>query len=134
MIETVTISTAEYERLISAAEDLADLQVVAAYKADLKDGFSSEFVKRMLEGESLWKLWREHRGLSQSALSKLSGVNRIQIGDIESRGRTGSITTLKKLANALEIQVDDLIWSLFGLGCSARHNFRRDSLSVAEML
>ena len=53
MIETVTISTAEYERLISAAEDLADLQVVAAYKADLKDGFSSEFVKRMLEGESL---------------------------------------------------------------------------------
>ena len=33
----------------------------------------------------------------------------IQIGDIESRGRTGSITTLKKLANALEIQVDDLI-------------------------
>jgi len=71
MIETVTISTAEYERLISAAEDLADLQVVAAYKADPKDGFSSEFVKRMLEGESLLKLWREHRGLSQSALSRL---------------------------------------------------------------
>ena len=109
MIETVTISTAEYERLISAVEDPADLQVVAAYKADPKDGFSSEFVKRMLEGESLLKLWREHRGLSQSALSKLSGVNRIQIGDIESRGQTGSITTLKKLANALEIQVDDLI-------------------------
>ena len=109
MSKTVTISTAEYERLISAAEDLADLQAVEAYKADPKDGFSSEFVKRMLEGESLLKLWREHRGLSQSALSKLSGVNRIQIGDIESRGQTGSITTLKKLANALEIQVDDLI-------------------------
>ena len=109
MNETVTISTAEYERLISAAEDLADLQAVEASKADQKDGVYSEFVKRMLDGESLLKLWREHRGLSQTALSKLSGVNRIQIGDIENRGQTGSITTLKKLANALDIQVDDLI-------------------------
>jgi len=59
----------------------------------------------MLEGESLLKLWREHRWLSQSALAKRSEVNRIQIDDIESRGQTGSITTLKKLANELEIQV-----------------------------
>ena len=93
------------ELLISAAEDLADLQAVEAYKADPKDGFSSEFVKRMLEGESLLKLWREHRWLSQSALAKRSEVNQIQIGDIESRGQTGYITTLKKLANELEIQV-----------------------------
>lgn len=109
MAEMITISKAEYDRLTNAAEDLADLRAVEAFQANPRQGVSSEFVKRMLEGESLLKLWREHAGLSQSELSRISGVNRIQIGDIEDRGKTGSVTTLRKLADALDIQVDDLL-------------------------
>ena len=109
MNDMITIPVEDYARLMEAAEDLADIQAVADYKADPKPGVPSEFVARMLAGESLLKLWREHRGYSQNELGKISGVNRIQIGDIEDRGKTGSVMTLKKLADALNIQIDDLL-------------------------
>jgi DNA-binding XRE family transcriptional regulator len=109
MNDMITIPIEDYARLMEAADDLADLQAVGDYKVDPKPGVHSEFVARMLAGESLLKLWREHRGYSQNELGKITGVNRIQIGDIEDRGKTGSVITLKKLANALNIQVDDLL-------------------------
>ena len=109
MNDMITIPIEDYARLMEAADDLADLQAVGYYKVDPKPGVPSEFVARMLAGESLLKLWREHRGYSQNELGKITGVNRIQIGDIEDRGKTGSVITLKKLANALNIQVDDIL-------------------------
>lgn len=90
-------------------QDSEDLKAVADYRANPSEGIPAEFVNRMLDGESPIKVWREFRGLSQSALAKVSGVNRIQIGDIEDRGKTGSIGTLKKLADALGVQIDDLV-------------------------
>ena len=109
MNELVTIPREDYDRLVAAAEDLADLRAVEAFRAAGQDGVPAEFVKRMLNGESLLKLWREHRGISQSELARLSGVNRVQIGDIEDRGKSGSVSTLKKLAQALAIRIDDLL-------------------------
>ena len=113
MEDVITIPRAEYERLVQLAEDAEDIRALEEFKAKLARGeeefVPSEFVDRMLDGESLLKLWREHRGLSQSALAKASGVNRIQIGDIEDRGKTGSVMTLKKLAEALSITIDDLV-------------------------
>lgn len=109
MNEMVTIPREEYDRLVAAAEDLADLRLVEAFQTSGQDGVPSEFVHRMLDGESLLKLWREHRGFSQNELARLSGVNRVQIGDIEDRGKTGSVATLKKLSRALGIRVDDLL-------------------------
>ncbi|MCH2251301.1 MAG: helix-turn-helix transcriptional regulator [Cognatishimia sp.] len=113
MEDLITIPRAEYERLVQLAEDADDIRALEEFKANLGRGeeefVPSEFVDRMLDGESLLKLWREHRGLSQSALAKASGVNRIQIGDIEDRGKTGSVMTLKKLAEVLNITIDDLV-------------------------
>ena len=69
----------------------------------------AEYVYRMVDGEPPLRVFREWRGLSQNALAKKSGVNRVQIGDIEDRGKTGSVATLKKLAEALRITIDDLV-------------------------
>lgn len=109
MNEQVTISRNEYDRLVSASEDLADLQSVREYLADPKAGMSSERVKRMIDGESPLKLWREQCGLTQSDLANKSGVDRVQIGDIEKRGKTGSVPTLQKLAAVLKVSIDDLV-------------------------
>ncbi len=109
MPDTITITREEYQALIEARENLEDIQAVADYRANPGESVPSEFVNRMLNGENLLKLWREHRGLSQNELAKASGVNRIQIGDIEDRGKTGSVTTLKKLADTLGVQIDDLV-------------------------
>ena len=81
------------ERIESGAEEL-----VPAAVAD-----------HLIDGESPLKVWREHRALSQSALARASGVNRVQIADIEAERATGSARTLRALADALRVTVDDLL-------------------------
>lgn len=113
MEDTITISRAEYDRLVGIAEDAADIRAIEEHRANLARGeeemIPSEFVDRMLDGESILKLWREHRGHNQTELGRLSGVNRVMIADIEAGRKSGSISSLKKLADALSITVDDLI-------------------------
>lgn len=113
MSDMITIPRKEYARLVEAAEDLEDIQAYDEAMRRMTNGedelIPSELVDRLLGGESPLKIWREHRGYSQNELARLSGVNRIQIGDIEERGKTGSVVTLKRLAAALNLDVDDLI-------------------------
>lgn len=113
MNEMVTIPRAEYERLLEAAEDLADIAAVERIKADIVAGreelIPSELVDRMLNGETPLRVYRDYRGLTQAALAKASGVNRVQIADIEARRSKGSIDTIRKLADALKVTIDDLV-------------------------
>jgi len=113
MNEMVTIERKEYDRLVEAAEAFEDIQAYDEAMRRLASGedelIPSEVVDRLLDGESPLKVWREYRGYSQNELAKMSGVNRIQIGDIEHRGKTGSVSTLKRLSLALHLDVDDLI-------------------------
>lgn len=53
-------------------------------------------------------MWRELRGLSQVKLGAVSGVNRVQIADIEAGRGKGSVEMARKLAEALGVRVDDL--------------------------
>ncbi len=109
MNEMVTIPKDEYERLLSARDDLED--IIAARKALETDeeSFPSDIVKRLVAGESPLAVFREYRGISQAELARQSGVNRIQIIDIEKGRSTGSVETLKKLADALEVEIGDLV-------------------------
>lgn len=112
MNDMITIPVAEYERLNQAAEMLSDVQAFDRASADLAAGTEAliphEFVTRMIEGESPVKVYREFRGHSQTKLAELSGVNRVQIADIEAGRKGGSVATLGKLADALDVLIDDL--------------------------
>lgn len=109
MIEKVTIPRDEYEALLAAREDLEDLKAVQDHLANPGEAFPSEVVKRLIDGDSPLRVFRQWRGLSQSALAAASGVSRVQIIDIEAGRATGSVATLKKLAAALDLTVDDLV-------------------------
>ena len=113
MNETVTITRAEYDRLCATEEDFDDLRAALAVR-DRIDSGTEELVPaavadRLIDGESPLKVWREHRALSQSALARASGVSRVQIADIEAERATGSARTLRALADALRVTVDDLL-------------------------
>ena len=113
MSETVTISRAEYDRLRAAEDDFADLRAALAVRERIDAG-TEELVPaavadRLIEGASPLKVWREHRALSQSALARASGANRVQIADIEADRAAGSVRTLRALADALGVTVDDLL-------------------------
>ena len=113
MGEMITIPLDEYQRLRAAVEDLADLQAYDRVMADLAAGreeaVPAEFARRLIAGESALRVWREVRGLTQSALARASGVNRVQIVDIEAGRKKGSLETARRLAEALGLAVDDLI-------------------------
>ena len=112
MDETVTIPKDEYLRLKAIEADMADLisaaDVLARIKAGTEELIPSAVIDRLLAGDAPLTVWRTHRGLPQAELARQSGVNRIQIIDIEAGRKTGSAATLKKLATALQIDMDDV--------------------------
>ena len=113
MDDTVTIPRAEYERLRAAEDALSDVRAALAVEARIAAGTEelvpAQVADRLIDGEAALRVWREHRGLSQSALARASGVSRVQIVDIEAGRNTGSARTLRRLADALDVAVDDLI-------------------------
>ena len=106
--ETVTISRAEYDRLVAAVEELEDLRIVERAGANPEEGMPHALVVRLVAGESPVRLFREWRGLSGAELARRAGVNVVQLHDIETGKRRGSVDTLKKLAAALEVALDDI--------------------------
>lgn len=113
MSETITIDRGEYDRLREAADELADLYAYDRAKADLASRTDElvphAFARRILDGETPLRVFRELRGLSQVKLAALSGVNRVQIANIEAGRKSGSVETARKLADALGVLVDDLV-------------------------
>lgn len=113
MNEMVTIPKDEYLRLKALEEDLADLQSVAEILQRLDVGeeelIPAAVVDRLLDGQAPLLVWREYRSLSQAELARRSGVNRVQIIDIEAGRKAGSVETLRKLASTLQIEIDDLV-------------------------
>lgn len=112
MNEMVTIPRDEYDRLRAAAEDLADLQTFDRARAALAAGedelISAEAANRLLNGEIPLRVYRDLRGMTQAALAKKAGVNRVMVAEIETGRKQGSIATLRALADALGVSLDDL--------------------------
>ncbi|MBL3608218.1 helix-turn-helix transcriptional regulator [Rhodovulum sulfidophilum] len=113
MSDMVTIPRDEYERLREAAEDLEDILAYDRAKADLAAGrdelVPAEFADRIIDGESPVRVYRDLRGLTQAALAEKAGINRVIVAEMETGRKQGSAQTLKKIADALGVTVDDLI-------------------------
>jgi mRNA interferase RelE/StbE len=113
MADTITITRDEYDRLRHAAEDLEDLRAYDRAKTRLASGedelVPAEFARRIVAGESPLRVFRDWRGLTQARLAELAHVNRVQIADIEAGRKTGSVETVKRLAEALGVTVDELV-------------------------
>ena len=113
MNETITIDRAEYNRLVDLSEHALDAAAIHAFKTKLAAGeeelIPAELADRMINGESPLRVYRDYRGLTQTALAKKSDVNRVQIADIEAGRNNGSVATLQKLSAALGVMIDDLV-------------------------
>lgn len=108
----IQIPQHEYDRLMAAAELLDDIKAYDAAKAAMEyddgDAIPHDFMKTLINTDSSLKAWREYRGLSQYQLAERASVNRVQIIDIEKGKSNGSIATMKKLADALNVALDDI--------------------------
>jgi DNA-binding XRE family transcriptional regulator len=106
------IPVEDLQKLIDDAEMHADVRAYDAAKARLARGEDElipfSIVERRLAGESPIKIWRQHRKLTQEALAKASKVSRSMIAAIETGHKKGGIATLKKLAAALRVDLENI--------------------------
>jgi len=89
MTQTITIPRAEYDRLCAAADELSDLQAHDRAQAALAAG-EEELIP------------------AAHANRLIAGENRVTVAEIETGRKQGSIATLRALADALGVGLDDL--------------------------
>ncbi len=108
----VVLPEAEYLTLLEAQEELEDIAAVDTFKRRLAAGeeelIPSAIVDRILDGENKVRVWRDHRGLSAKDLAEKAGISAAYLSQIETGARDGSFETIKRIAAALRLSVDDL--------------------------
>lgn len=110
--EYVVLPWADYQALLEAAEDAIDGALLDAFRKKLASGeeetVPAAVLDALLAGTSPIKVWREYRGLTQEALATRVGISKAYLCQIETGKREGAIKTLRALAAALGLTVDDL--------------------------
>jgi DNA-binding XRE family transcriptional regulator len=111
--EMVVISRAEYEALLSAAEDAEDILMAERSLARIAAGevelIPASEVDAYLDAPTPLAFWRKKRGLTQAALAKTVGVTQAYLSEVESGKKEARIGVLKNLAAALKVTVDELV-------------------------
>jgi DNA-binding XRE family transcriptional regulator len=108
----VILPEAEFIALREALEDQQDIEAARAFQRRLAAGeeelVPADIVKRIIAGENKVRVWREFRGFSQRDLAAKAAVSTGYLSQIETGGRDGTFNTMKRIAAALDISVDDL--------------------------
>lgn len=111
--EMAVLPKADYDKLIEALEDQEDIAASRSFREKLAAGeeelIPSEFVNRMIDGESKIRVWRDYRGMTAKALADAAGISAPYLSQIESGVREGSLDAMKKIADALGITIDELV-------------------------
>jgi DNA-binding XRE family transcriptional regulator len=112
--EYAVIPYAEYQELLEIAQDARDLQDADIAMAELSAGEDESIpvavAKRLILGdEHPLKVWREYRGYTQESLGTVAGIGKSYVSQIEAGAKTGSTKVLRALAEALQVEIDDLL-------------------------
>ncbi|RFB87913.1 transcriptional regulator [Rhizobium leguminosarum bv. trifolii] len=108
----VVIPEAEYNRMLADLEDRAGAEAVREFNACMAAGdeelMPAEFANRIIDGENKIRVWREFRAMTARDLAEKAEISAGFLSQIEKGERDGSFETIKKIAAALRISVDDL--------------------------
>ena len=101
----------EYEELLNAAkgkEKYSGLdKIMAAIEAG-EETFPMAFVEKLVETDSRLREWRKFRCLTQIQLASKAQISQSAIATIELGKRVPNMSTARRLALALNCDIDDL--------------------------
>ena len=107
--EYAVVPYSEFERLRQLAEDMEDIRAFDSAMADDAETVPHEIVARLVAGESPLRVWREYRDLTQATLAEQARLDKSYLSQIESGRKRGSVEVLKRLADALAVDLDDIV-------------------------
>ena len=96
----------DYDALQEALEEAADAEALRLGHAE--ETIPMSMADRLYR-ENAVKVWRTHRGMTATHLAAAADISNSQLSAIESGDSSGSVATLQRIANALEVTVDDLL-------------------------
>jgi len=105
----VILPLADYEQLVDQADIAKANKVVRDIVAGDEEVVPADVVRRLVAGENKVRVWRSHRGLSGRELAAAAGVSAPFISEIESGKKDGSVSVMKKIADVLKVDLDDLV-------------------------
>jgi len=105
-----------YQRLLSLAEDAQDTAAADTAMGELArvedEIIPGDIAHRLLAGDNPVRVWREYRALTQEELAAAAGVGKSYVSQIEAGKKPGSVAVLKRMAEALRVDLDDLVPSI----------------------
>jgi DNA-binding XRE family transcriptional regulator len=111
--EVAILPREDYEALLARAqeadEDSGTARLVSAARRDISAGaplLPKEVADRLADGENPVRVIREWRGCKQLHLASQTGIAQGHISDIENSRRIGTLATLRRIADALEVPLD----------------------------
>lgn len=107
----VVLSEADYTTLLEQAEDRHDIVAADEVRARVDAGeetFPSSVVGALVDGVPPVRVFREHRGLRAGELAERAGISKGYLSELESGKKTGSLNVLKRIADALDVELSDL--------------------------
>ena len=108
--EAVVLDRADYEALMERLEDLTDDAVARrVMAAEPEETIPFEMSKRITAGEMPLRVWREFRGLKAAELARRARISAPYLSELEHGKRDGSLAGMARLADALDVLVDDLV-------------------------
>lgn len=111
--EVAILPRDEYEALVSrleeAEEDAGTARLIDRGLREIAEGaplIPMEVVNRVVAGENPVRVFRESKGMTQVELAEQAKLSQGHISDIESGRRTGTVSVLRQIADALGVPLD----------------------------
>ena len=107
--EYAVIPVAEWRRIEAMIDELEDIRALDAALArpDWRM-IPFEVTSAILDGASPIRAWREHRGMGPVALAEVAHIEPARLTELEDGTRKAAPDELRRLAETLAVQVDDL--------------------------
>lgn len=117
--ETVTVSRAEWQAMLSRIEDLTDQLAIMRSderRATLGEAeyhrlcYTDEEARRIaLDDVSPIAIWRGRLGMTQRALAVAALISPSYLAEIEAGKKTGSVSALSRVAKVLRVPMEHLM-------------------------
>jgi DNA-binding Xre family transcriptional regulator len=96
-----------------AAEEISVIVEASLIRGRIERGeeetYPAALVAKLVQGENPVRALRTWRGLSAGELAVKSGISAPYLSEIETGGKAGSVSVLKRIAVALAVDLEDLI-------------------------
>lgn len=111
--DTVVLNRTDWDTLIEALEDAEDRAALRGSRTRAKasddDALPVALYRRIRAGENPVRVWRTHRKLGLNVLAERASVARAYLSEIETGKKPGSATALQRIAEALGVEMDELV-------------------------